>query len=59
MTKTFIKRAAKKAGESTKKVDKEFKAVAKSAKKQGINNPYAVATAAVEKHTGYKPKKKK
>lgn len=49
----------KKSGESVGKVEKEFKAVAKSAKKQGINNPYAVATSAVEKHTGYKPRKKK
>jgi len=59
MPTTFIKRAAKKGGESKAKVEDQFKKVAKAAKKEGMKEPYAVATAAVKKSTGYKPKKKK
>lgn len=56
---TLIKRAAKKSGQSKAKLEREFKEVAKSAKKQGYEKPYAAATAAIEKNTGYKPKKVK
>lgn len=58
MPKKFVREAAKKGKESVKKVEKEFKTVAKKAKEEGYSKPYAVATAAVEKHTGFKPKKK-
>ena len=59
MPEKFVKRAAKKGGKSVAKVEKQFKAVAKNAKREGMKEPYAVATAAVEKSTGYKPKKAK
>lgn len=54
----FIQNAAKKSGQSKNKLEREFKEVAKSAKKQGYKDPYKVATGVVEKNTGYKPKKK-
>lgn len=54
----FIKRVAKQSGEKASKIDHEFKTIEKNAAKHGAINPWAVATAAVEKHhPGYKPKK--
>jgi hypothetical protein len=59
MPSNFIKDVHKQTGESTKKLDTEFKTVENAAKKEkGVTNPYAVATAAVIKYSHYKPKGK-
>jgi hypothetical protein len=54
----FIKKAAAQTHESKKHLEHVFKKVEKSAKKSGATNPYAVATAIVEKVSGYHPSKK-
>ncbi len=61
MPNPFIKKVAKKIKSSPSTVEKEYKAVEKSAKKQGYSDETAnkIAVKQVEKSTGYKPKKKK
>lgn len=56
----FVKKAAKKSHKSPKIIEREYKAVEKSAKKQGRSDERAnkIAVSQVEKITGYKPKKK-
>lgn len=57
----FVKNAAKAGGKSVAKVEKQYKAVEKSAEKQGYSKQTAnkIAVKAVEKSTGYHPSKKK
>jgi hypothetical protein len=58
MPNALIKKDAAQTGESKKTLEHVFKKVEKAAKKEGERNPYAVATAAVMKYSGYKPEGK-
>lgn len=57
MPNSFIKSVHKQTGESTKKLDNEYKKVETYAKKKHVSNPYAYATSVVEKMSKYKTKK--
>ncbi len=60
MPNAFIKEVAKQSGVKKSKLEHEYKTVEKEAKKEGMSNPWAVATAAVEKHhPDYHPEGKK
>lgn len=58
MPNAFIQDVVKQTGVSEKKAEHTFKKVEENAKASGARNPYAVATAAVEKYTHYKPNTK-
>jgi hypothetical protein len=58
MPSNFIKDIVKQTGVKEEKIEHTFKKVEESAKKSGATNPYAVATAAVERMSGYKPHSK-
>jgi len=57
MPNKFISDAAKSSEQSRVKLEHTFKKVANNAKKEGMTQPYAVATSAIEKMTHYNPKK--
>lgn len=60
MPNPFIKAVAKQSNEKKATVEKEYKQQEELAKKRGVTNPYAYATAVVEKmHPAYHPKGKK
>lgn len=56
MPNALVKDIHKQTGASTKSIEHMYKKVESAAKKSGAKNPYAVATAVVEKHYKYHPK---
>lgn len=56
MPNAFINNVVKDTDAKRSEAEHTFKKIEENAKKSGATNPYAVATAAVEKIYGYKPK---
>ena len=57
MPNPFIKKVAEQTGHKKHTIEKEFKKEEEIAKHKGARNPYAYATAVVERmNPGYKPK---